>query len=1042
MINRDVILECLNGVLGGIDVQKFQDKLDSLAKEQGFGLILTEISVGSNNFSVDTRQLSCVILKKFIDEHWDDDSIEPDENNNTLTIIIISEQEKSRIKELLSPCLSDSSSKIRTAIAMCIGKIGCYEWPTKWPSLMDDLIKCILPPSSLNNKNLFNGALKCLEILFDPEYLEAEHLIKLVQVVFPIFHQMLLNLEMELEVHIKIIGIFKAIVNFVTLVGAYDKQFNNVFVKLLPTWVDIFTFYLSKQVSVAEQMNELFTVQTGILEILAMLFEDTVLRKKMVKFVSKLLPPVWSLFNGSFSHYERTEILGDYTLRQLMVDKNVTRIDSLVSSLFEFLVSIIDIKVYRENYQNHLQGILYNCLLYIQMSSDLVEQYENDTNQFLELEADNKYIPRIMSMQLITKIVDTFRLVGLKSLFTAIQTHFAKSEDRQNPNWWRYRESSIVVLYQLHDYFVASREKVFDFSQLLRVILSKDILETGDQTHLLILRGASLKCASKYSKGVAPELSLPYLTHSVEILIHQTIPLSLKVQAMEAISGFSPNVPKENLKIYIPSIIKGIIDLLPQITDLALTLALDALLSIVKVDQDITGTYEHLITPQLLRTWTAYSHDDLISQDIKEIFKLVCLCPKSYPGILQRLFETLNIILEPKTTNIYSGILESAIDILGVVMANYKDRFETIILDKLFAPLVSILMQQDNQKPVVKASLCALVPFIYRIPAQEIVNWKHPILGYQGVMNIFVVIQKYLSDEDEFIALNVPPLITGILLRYNEYITNDVHGILTMVLNTFYKCRVPSFKQSLISIFTRLIYQHTSNVIDFLNTVPSPLGSNQTAFTFLLNEWCKYHADIQNKLDLNLSVLCFMKLYTLGDKRLDGLMVDDEVVLEGTTRSATAKLNEKWTTCPFYIKVTRLLIATLELESMDKATLKKFQMEQYKQNQTEEEDFDEDLYVDDDGDDYEEDDNENDGFDDADKYDLDGGEYDENDFDFELEEAYDPISKEDPIYHVDIAVQIKEFLHNLQNLTTPTVFEQVTPFLNQYKVNTIFEQNK
>ena len=128
----------------------------------------------------------------YVKKHWDssDTDFQPPE---------ISEQDKQQIKGLLPRGLNDSNSKIRTAIAMAIASIAHWEWPDKWPSLIQDLTAALNSP----DVNLVKGCIRCLgislflnncisgacltwlEMFADGENFSDQHLPMLVQFLLP-----------------------------------------------------------------------------------------------------------------------------------------------------------------------------------------------------------------------------------------------------------------------------------------------------------------------------------------------------------------------------------------------------------------------------------------------------------------------------------------------------------------------------------------------------------------------------------------------------------------------------------------------------------------------------------------------------------------------------------------------------------------------------------------------------------------------------------------------------------------------------------------
>jgi hypothetical protein len=91
----------------------------------------------------------------------------------------------------------------------------------------------------------------------------------------------------------------------------------------------------------------------------------------------------------------------------------------------------------------------------------------------------------------------------------------------------------------------------------------------------------------------------------------------LKIGACKAICSFCPNLSKEVLAPYLPTILTGTMALAVGATQDTLHLVLDTVLVAARVDPTITAKYESTITPYLLAIWSKNSNDPLISSAIE-----------------------------------------------------------------------------------------------------------------------------------------------------------------------------------------------------------------------------------------------------------------------------------------------------------------------------------------------------------------------------------------------------------------------------------------
>lgn len=135
------------GLLAALDPnpatrQAAEAALEAGSKQAGFGatllklVLLPEVPYG-------LRQLAAVVLKKHVREHWTFESPHFREPP-------VDEGEKAQIREMLPTGLSDSNSKLRTAVAMAIAAIAKWDCPQHWPNLLPGLVNAITARKDMN----------------------------------------------------------------------------------------------------------------------------------------------------------------------------------------------------------------------------------------------------------------------------------------------------------------------------------------------------------------------------------------------------------------------------------------------------------------------------------------------------------------------------------------------------------------------------------------------------------------------------------------------------------------------------------------------------------------------------------------------------------------------------------------------------------------------------------------------------------------------------------------------------------------------------
>ena len=111
----------------------------------------------NQSFDLALRQLACVMLKKYVEEHWN--ASEGDGG----AMVAATEQAKQMVRKILPNGLYDSNSKIRTSVAYTISTIASTDWPHTWTELFDIIVKCLG-----GNEDSIHGAMQVLvEFTYD-----------------------------------------------------------------------------------------------------------------------------------------------------------------------------------------------------------------------------------------------------------------------------------------------------------------------------------------------------------------------------------------------------------------------------------------------------------------------------------------------------------------------------------------------------------------------------------------------------------------------------------------------------------------------------------------------------------------------------------------------------------------------------------------------------------------------------------------------------------------------------------------------------------
>lgn len=232
------------------------------------------------------RQLSSVLLKKYVDEHW---CLEDDEDQ---TKLLASNQAKHAIKTILPKGLYSSNSKIRNTVAYTISSIAGFDWPNDWVELFDIIVKCLS-----GNEDSVHGA---MQVLVEFTY-ELEDRVKdvgpiILSEVYRIFDSENLFTVRTRSCSIEILKSLLKCVN--THVDSKDQA--NFLKEVLPDFMQKMIHGLT----VPNGNISSFKLKTEILRVFTFLIAE--MPKFVQHFMPSILPPIWSLLTQMAEIYVKS----------------------------------------------------------------------------------------------------------------------------------------------------------------------------------------------------------------------------------------------------------------------------------------------------------------------------------------------------------------------------------------------------------------------------------------------------------------------------------------------------------------------------------------------------------------------------------------------------------------------------------------------------------------------------------------------------------------------------------------------------------------
>lgn len=559
--------------------------------------------------------------------------------------------------------------------------------------------------------------------------------------------------------------------------------------------------------------------------------------------------------------------------------------------------------------------MVYTTIALSQIAGEDKTMWEIDLNVFLSEETaiSANYTPRTASGDLILKLGECYPEQTTQAMFDHTQRVFG------TPDNIELKESTLHLWDQLlNEYAEMQRPIDAVIARSLLGFIVAAIGSAGEDKQFLRARGYS--AASTLTRAMYSIIG-DKVTELMEQSIHASTsdPSTIvQITALRVFQRYRDAVPVEQLRPFQSSIVGSIRtflnhksdddpedsqDVLAELVETAraavtinYAAVLDEALQILELLFSIAGNgvnNPHLLS--LIRD----TFDD-IAEGAPEIY--VPLCEKLLPLLMQM------IDLDPNgEEHPLNGI---AFDILETLLQNGTSPLPTGLVATVM-PRISRILLESDQNDLVQSG-CGAMKEIVRLDCDQLLKW-HDATGKSGLEISLFIIDRLLRPEfSEGAAMEVGGLAAEIVDKAGDQIGQLLPELLRAVAARLVTASLPSFIQSLILVFARLVLKQAQDVVDFLAGLT--LGG-RNGLEVVLTSWLANTSYFSgyDEIRQNATALCY--LYNLQDPRLAQIIVPGDLVIPTSsrimTRSRAKQTPDQYTMIPVPLKIIKLLVQEL-----------------------------------------------------------------------------------------------------------------------------------
>uniref|UniRef100_A0A182N2B4 Importin N-terminal domain-containing protein n=1 Tax=Anopheles dirus TaxID=7168 RepID=A0A182N2B4_9DIPT len=899
-------------------------RLAQLKFTEWYGVILAEFTI-DQQIHIGIRQLASVMLKQYVDDCWTDGGdLDADGvtaldagSANPAPALLVNDEAKRRIKQILPEGLCDQNSKIRSVVAYCIANIALYDWPGDWQELFDVIVKCLS-----GTENSVDGAMKVLtEFTTELDRQVGDVAPLILAEVYRIFTA---ADQYNVTARKYAVDILYSLLRSINTNIETRQEKTTILNPVLPNFMQ----RLIEGLTAPNGPHSSFQLKTQIIKILKYMISD--MSKFVQPYMGTILPTIWQLLTQLADFYVKvvvneTEAAPFNGRSDHDGEDEADEFVQMILQIFEFVHTIIEMKKYRAAIMNVLTDLVYITVLYMQITEGQAQQWLDDPEKFVDDEDEQsvEFTVRATAHDVLLIVGQEYEKQLLPCFTEALGKHSAVAEvDRNagNPHWWKIHESSILAVGSFKDLIVESPTG-FDMGQYLALI--KMLMESRASPYLL---GRCLWLLSRFCE--CDILRQPFMEQIIIATVDSLSvdkPIVLRIMTARAIYGFCTNLKDNNDERHVLIMSKlehffdGLLALFEQSQNTVLGLLLEALSAVISFDVNVTATLCPKVINITMNVFQKYHDDRFLLEMVQDVLKILSQNPFCLLPLQDRMIPTIVSILnheQQQQGSEHTLAPDIALDVLQTLVKYSQGPLSDAMIESAFPSAVHCILRTEDHSVMQAGGEC-LRSFLAVSP-EQICRYQNGE-GLNYVLQVTTMLLNPMNTEST--ASFIGRLVITIITKVGNLLGDSVDLLLKAVLSKMQLVKSLNVIMSLVTIFAHLILLQLDAVMNFLSTVPGPTG--ETAMSFVLANWLSRQHLFYGQYERKVTTLALCKLFEHGvttkDDRLNTVMIKEQVAAPSAnansaarrTRSATAKTPSVWVDTPVLVKIFKLLLHEL-----------------------------------------------------------------------------------------------------------------------------------
>ncbi|KAJ1945329.1 hypothetical protein EC988_005779, partial [Linderina pennispora] len=594
-------------------------------------------------------------------------------------------------------------------------------------------------------------------------------------------------------------------------------------------------------------------------------------------------------------------------------------VDGYLLGMFEWLSKAAERKAMRKYFveQGSATGFFVQLtaalMSYAQITGEMLADWADDLDLFVadEDEEGYRFNVRVSVQELVQSLMYAFPRTLPAALWQAAQQRLELAQQwRQqgSAHWWLVSEAVLWTVGMAGSALVEQQEEgQAAVEQMdLGALFETAVWPLARSAEFPFGQGRAFIFAATFAK-VLPTGIAEALVEASSTAVAGDMHAAVRLSAVRAIGNLSRHLSAGLVQPYQRTIIGGLADLIPQLSEDSAHIALDALQATLKVDAATTAELEPMVSQAVLGMWQRFPGDVLLTSMVIDIVEDLARNELAYAGFSQR---ALPMIGEAMGSG-EGMVVASAIDLLAGLVKGGPSPMPDGYTATVFPALMQVLASSVDSEVLQSGQAC--LKYLVQKDADRIAQWQDGS-GVSGVALIVRLVARLLApDASESAALFVGDLVTKLVQKCGlggAALADLVHVVTTRLATA----RTASFAASLLPLYAQLVVHHAAEVVDLLAGMQC---GPQTGLQAVLGMWCRHYNDVSGYYSRKVQAAALMQLFALQDPRVTAVLVQGDLVPNSVnagkivTRSMARSNPDQYTQVSAPAKIAKLLLGEL-----------------------------------------------------------------------------------------------------------------------------------